>query len=61
MSDSPIDTQAGAGLAWASRRTLLASSVTQGTPPVPYRSALQGGRAIYGERLRSIGMKQEGA
>jgi tripartite-type tricarboxylate transporter receptor subunit TctC len=42
-------------------KLLRASIVAQWTPPAQYRTALQGGRAIYGELLRSIGMKQEGA
>jgi len=42
-------------------KLLRASIVAQWTPPAQYRTALQGGRRIYGELLQSIGMKQEGA
>jgi hypothetical protein len=38
-----------------------ASIVAQWTPPDPYRAALHKGRGIYGDLLRSIGMKQDGA
>lgn len=64
---APIVAQTGAALEKilaepeTREKLLRASIVAQWTPPAQYRAALHGGRGIYGELLRSIGMKQEGA